>query len=254
MIKKRIIPTLLWSDNNLVKGVNFKDRRQVADMLTSIKIFNIRDVDEIIILDIDSTNLNKTPDLNSIIDFSKNISVPFTYGGGIKSFQDALDVLKSGADKVSLNSELYNDISILNKISKHTGSQSIVASVDFKKIDEKFRCVSNSGQKIHEINPIDFCKLCQDHGCGELLINAIDREGTMSGYDLEMIEKIRSNVSLPIIASGGAGSYQDMFDAFTKDISAVSASSIFSFTELTPTGAKKFLKKKKIDVRDGYRY
>ena len=188
MIKKRIIPTLLWSDNNLVKGVNFKNRRQVADMLTSIKIFNVRDVDEIIILDIDNTNLNKTPDLNSIIDFSKNISVPFTYGGGIKSFQDALDVLKSGADKVSLNSELYNDISILNKISKHTGSQSIVASVDFKKINEKFRCVSNSGQKIHEINPIDFASFV-DHGCGELLINAIDR-GTMSGYDLEMIEKL----------------------------------------------------------------
>lgn len=252
MIKKRIIPTLLWSDNNLVKGKNFSQRRQVADMLTSIKIYDARDVDEMIVLDINSTNLKTTPDLNSITDFSKNISVPFTYGGGIKCFKDALDVLKSGADKVSINSELYNDIDILNKISKYTGSQSIVASIDYKKIEGKFKCVSHSGQKVQENNPIEFCKLCQEKGCGEILINAIDREGTMTGYDLEMIERIKSQVTVPIIVSGGAGSYQHMFEAFKNDVSAISASSIFSFTEQTPTGAKKFLKERNINVRNSY--
>ena len=235
MIKTRIIPTLLWSNNNLVKGKNFKNRRQVTDILTGIKIFNSRDVDEIIILDIDATNLNQKPNLSLIKDFSKHISIPFTYGGGISNFNDALEILKNGADKISVNSILYRDLNIIEKIAKHIGSQSVVVSVDLKIINGKYKCVSNSGEKIHDIDPVQFIKSCEDKGCGELLLNSIDREGTMLGYDLEMLEKIEAKVSIPIIISGGAGNYNHMFDAIKRKASAVCASSIFSFTEQTPT-------------------
>lgn len=254
MIKKRVIPSLLWSNNNLVKGVNFNNRRQVADILTSIKIYNSRDVDEIIILDIDATEQKKSPDLEAIADFSKYITVPFTYGGGISNLENALDVLKNGADKICLNSIIYKNFDIIGEIAKHTGSQSIVASIDFKVVDGNYKCVSNSGKKIERYDPVELAEICEKEGCGELLINSIDQEGTMQGYNIDILEKINSKVSLPIIISGGAGNYDHMYQALKKNASAVCAATIFSFTEQTPTEAKKFLKKKKIDVRDGFRY
>lgn len=254
MIKKRIIPTLLWSENNLVKGVNFKNRRQVSDILTSIKIYNSRDVDEIVVLDIDATEKKISPDFESIINFSQYITVPFTYGGGIKTIDDALKVLRSGADKISLNTIIFKDNSIIKNLSRHIGSQSIVASIDYIHYEGKYKCVSNSGTKIQNIDPITLAKICEEQGCGEIIINSIDRDGTMEGYDLEFLDIIRQSISLPIIISGGAGNYDHMYKALKKNVSAVCASSIYNFTELNPTEAKKFLKKRNIDIRDGYKY
>jgi cyclase len=165
--------------------------------------------------------LELKPNLILISDYSKYISVPFTYGGGITDFNDAIDVLRSGADKISMNSILYKDINIIEKVAKHIGSQSIVASIDFKIIDGKYKCVSNAGKKIHNIDPIQFAKLCEDKGCGELLLNSIDLEGTMMGYDLKILEKIEAKVSVPIIISGGAGNYKHMYEAFKKKVKMI---------------------------------
>lgn len=254
MIKKRIIPTLLWSENNLVKGINFKNRRQVSDILTSIKIYNSRDVDEIIVLDINATDKRMGPDFDSIANFAQYMTVPFTYGGGIQSISDALKVLRNGADKISLNTIIFSDKSIIKNISKYAGSQSIVVSIDYLFYEGKYKCVSNSGKKIQKIDPVSLAKLCEDQGCGEILINSVDRDGTMLGYDLEFFDKIREAISLPILISGGVGEYDHMYKALKKNASAVCASSIYCFTELNPTEAKRFLKSRNIDIRDGYKY
>ncbi|MDA9876947.1 imidazole glycerol phosphate synthase cyclase subunit [Candidatus Pelagibacter sp.] len=254
MIKIRVIPTLLWQNSSLVKGINFKNRRIIADLLPSIKIYNLRDVDELIILDINATSEKRDPDKSSIIDFTNEMSVPFTYGGGIKSLNHARMILLSGADKISLNTILFEDIKILREISKLIGSQSVVCSVDVKKIDNEYFCFSNSGTKKQKKNFIEWLKIFEDNGCGEILLNSIDQEGTMTGYDFDLINIAKNKINLPIIVSGGAGNYEDMYKAIKHGASAVAASSMFQFSEQTPIGARKYLFKKGINVRDGFKF
>jgi imidazole glycerol-phosphate synthase subunit HisF len=254
MIKTRVIPTLLWQNSSLVKGVNFKNRRIIADLLPSIKIYNLRDVDELIILDVDASNEKRDPDKLSIIDFTNEISVPFTYGGGIKDLNHARMILLSGADKISLNTILFHDLRILEEISKLIGSQSVVCSIDVKKIDNEYYCFSNSGTRMQKKKFIDWLKIVEDNGCGEILLNSIDKEGTMSGYDLELLSLATNTINLPVIASGGAGVYEDMYKAINCGASAVAASSMFQFSEQTPIGARKYLFKKNINVRDGFKF
>tara|TARA_Y100000590_G_C15660486_1_gene992394 strand:+ start:169 stop:939 length:771 start_codon:yes stop_codon:yes gene_type:complete len=254
MIKTRVIPMLLWQDLSLVKGVNFKNRRKIADLMPSIKIYNGRDVDELIILDINASLENRSPDASSIIEFRNEISVPFTYGGGIKNLEHARKILFCGADKISLNTILYEDITVLKKISKLIGSQSIIASLDVKKIDNKYLCFSKCGTKLEKNEAIEWAKISEDNGCGEILLNSIDREGTMKGYDIELIELFSNKTNLPIIAAGGAGNYNHMLLAIKNGASAVAASSMFQFSEQTPTGARKYLYKNGVHVRDGFKF
>ncbi len=256
MLKVRVITTMLWNGTTLVKGNKFNNSRRAGSPITTIKIYNSRDVDEIIFFDIVSSKLKKHKiDINFYKELTDECSVPITIGGGIKKISNIDDLLFAGADKISVNSEIYNNPKFLDEAAKKFGSQTIVVCIDFKKYDnKKYKCVSFSGKKIHNKNPIDWAKECADRGAGEIILTSVDKDGLMNGYDCELIDKISSTINIPVVASGGAGNYKHMLEAFNSGASAVAASSIFHFTQQTPAEAKKFLKKKNIPVRKNFNY
>lgn len=254
MLKVRIIPTLLWKNFGLVKGESFDSWRRVGSVLPAIKLYNSREVDELVLLDIEATKTNTIPDIDSIKDLSVESSVPFTVGGGINKLDQVLSLLHAGADKVSVNSAIYENPYIITEVAKNFGTQCIVASIDVRKIEkDKYICFSHSGSKNTQEMPVNVAKRVEDLGAGEILITSIDLDGTMRGYDLELVESIVNSVNVPVIASGGCGSYQDMVDVILKSgASAVAAASIFHFTELTPSGAKQSLIDNNIPVRKNF--
>lgn len=249
MLKIRIIPSLLWKNHSLVKSINYNNWRHVGHLVPAVKVFNSRDVDEIIFLNITNQGSNEIIDLKLIEEVAKHCFVPLTVGGNIKNIFDVKNVIEKGADKISLNSILETNINLIKEISKNFGSQAIVISLDVRKIDNKYYCFFNGGKKKSSFDIYDFIKKIQDLGAGEILLNSIDNDGKMSGYDLNIIHKISKIISIPLIASGGAGKYEHLFEAISAGASAVSASSIFHFTEHTPEEAKQYLKKKGVLVR-----
>jgi len=254
MLKVRVIPTLLWKDFGLVKGVSFNSWRRVGTVLPAVKVYNSRDVDELIVVDITASNENMVPDFESVADFSEECFVPLTVGGGIKSLDHVLNLLHTGADKVSINTEAYHSPKIIDKAASLYGTQCVVASVDVKVLaDGSYRCFSHSGSLDTGKNPVEWAKEVVDRGAGEILLTSIDRDGTMLGYDLELIEQVVNAVNVPVIASGGAGSYQHMIEVVLQaGASAVAAASIFHFTEQTPTGAKQAMKSAGIPIRNNF--
>lgn len=250
MLKVRIIPTLLYSSSALVKGVSFDAWRVVDTVLPAIKVYNIREVDELILLDINATLNGTSPEFESIKEFSKECFVPFCVGGGIKTVDDIIQLLRSGADKVCINTEAYHNINLISESAKLFGSQCIVSSIDCKKIGNRYYCFSNNGKINTGILLEEWAKRVEEAGSGEIIITSIDNDGTMQGYDLDMIKKITDIVKIPVIASGGAGNYEDMYRAISNsNASAVAAASIFHFTQDTPKEAKLYLKEKGIPVR-----
>jgi cyclase len=254
MLKVRIIPTLLWKSFGLVKGESFDSWRQVGSVMPSIKVYNSREVDELILLDILTTEEDREPDYDSISDFSDECFVPLTYGGGVKSIEIIRKLLLSGADKVAINSYSYQMPELIREASERYGSQCIVASIDVKKNDQgDYECYSHSGQKPTGQDPVVWASKIEKLGAGEILLTSIDRDGTMLGYDIELVEQVSSAVRIPVIASGGAGEYEHMLDAIrTGGASAVAAASIFHFTEQTPAEARDFLAENSIPVRKTY--
>ena len=189
-----------------------------------------------------------------ISSLAMEMNIPFSYGGGIQNLNDAKNILFSGADKIILNSAIFENPDLINEISDYIGAQSVIVSVDVKKIDKDYFCFSHSGTKNRKINILDYLKYISNQEYGELILCSIDKEGTMQGYDLELIEIVSQFINVPLIASGGAGSYEDMLDALKAGASAIAAGSIFHFTEMNPSGAKKYLHKKGIKIRDGFKY
>lgn len=250
MLKTRVIPTLLWKDIGLVKGIGFNSWRRVDTVLPAIKVYNMREVDELILLDITSTNENREPDYESIKEFSQECFVPFTVGGGIKSIENIKKLLRSGADKVSINTEAFNNINLIKEGAKIFGSQCIVASIDAKKENGKYYCYSHSGTEFTGIEVSNWAKEVERNGAGEILITSMENDGTMQGYDIDLIKEVSKNVKIPVIASGGAGEYEDFYRAINEgNASAVAAASIFHFTEKTPKEAKIFLSSRGVPVR-----
>jgi len=249
MLKKRIIPILLYKKNSLVKGVQFDSSRIIGSVIPSIKIFNSRQVDEIIFIDIDSTR-NNIINFDLINDISKVCFSPLTVGGGIKTINDIRQLLANGADKVCINTSAYLNQNLIHEAVKLFGSQCIVISIDVKKINDKYICFRNSGSIQTEYDLISWLKIVNTFNVGEILITSIDKDGTMSGYDINLIKIVENNVKIPILASGGCSSYDNMLEAFTDtDVSALCMSSIFQFTECTPILAKNYLSENNINVR-----
>lgn len=251
-LKTRIIPTLLWKDYSLVKGEKFDSWRRIGSLLPAIKVYNQRDVDELILLDIAATSSNEV-DFNTLADIAKYCRVPLTYGGGINSLELAEKAFDTGIDKISINSASYYNPGIIRQVADCFGSQSIVASIDAKRAgDSYWECYSNSGTKKQLISVVEKAKELEGLGAGEIIITSIDRDGTLGGYDIDMIANVSQSVSVPVIASGGCMSYKDMEDAILiGGASAIAASSIFQFTQSTPLEAKDFLEKNGIPVRKG---
>jgi cyclase len=254
MLKIRVIPTLLWKDFGLVKGVGFDSWRRVGPVLPAIKVYNSRDVDELILVDITASIENYPPDHDSVSDFSEECSVPFTVGGGITNLQQIVSLLHAGADKVAINSVAYSDPNLVETAASRFGAQCVVVSIDAKRhADGRYSCYSHAATIDTTRLPVEWAKEVASRGAGEILLTSIDRDGTMLGYDLELIEQVAKAVDIPVIASGGAGNYEHMIEVVKNaGASAVAAASIFHFTEQTPAGAKNAMQAAGIPVRRNF--
>ena len=251
MLKTRVIPTLLWTNLGLVKGASVDSWRRVGPVLPAIKVYNSRDVDELILLDITASSEGREPDHDSVGDFSDECCVPLTVGGGITTLPQIASLLHVGADKIALNTAIYSNPDLVDAAARQFGTQCVVISIDARRLsDGRYTCMSYSGTRDVRRGPVEVAREMATRGGGEILLTSVARDGTMHGYDLELIEMVSAAVTVPVIASGGAGSYQHMVDAVQRaNASAVAAASIFHFTELTPDGAKTFLAAAGVPIR-----
>ena len=230
MLSKRIIPQLLCRGRKLIKGKQYQSWRSVGVAAQAVRIFQKRNVDELMLLDIGATAEGRGPDLKLIEELSEVCFMPLTVGGGIRTVEDAVAVLRAGADKVAIGAAGAGAISL---VSRAVGCQAVVAIVDY-----------SDPQACHL-----YAKDCEAAGAGEILLQCIDREGMMGGYDLETIERVAKNADIPVIASGGCGSYAHMLEAINAGADAVAAGALFQFTDCTPRGASRFLHQHNVEVR-----
>lgn len=254
MLKIRVIPTLLMREINLVKGPAFDSWRAVGAPMQSVKVFNRRDVDELILLDIAATPAGRGPDLLMIENLAKECFVPLTVGGGITKLDEIRSLLVAGADKVSINSAAYENPELITKASQVFGAQCIVAGIDYKNHNDGRReCYSHCGTQPTGLDPVSWAKRLEELGAGEIQLTCIERDSMMNGYDLLTVADVVNAVSIPVIASGGAGCYEDLEKAVRSGASAVSASSIYLFTQATPLEAKDYLAASGLAVRRTFR-
>mgnify|MGYP006081702461 CR=1 FL=1 len=250
MLKKRIIPLLLLMNDRLVKTVNFDKFKDVGNPVSTAKIFNDSDADELAILNINRNNRVSSSLIPVLKEISKECFVPIAAGGGISSIQDATDIIKNGADKIIINSICYDNYDFIKSLSNRFGKQAIVASVDVKKIDQKFNLFSNCGTILHKISLEEHLQRLIENDVGEIMINSIDCEGTMKGPDHELIVKVGNSSNVPIIYSGGVGNYDHIKNIFKMaNISAVACGSLFNFTDSNPIRIKSYLKSYNINLR-----
>lgn len=231
MLRTRVIPILLLKDSGLVKTVRFKNPKYIGDPINAVRIFNDKEVDELVFLDISATPNKRKPNFNLIKDIAGEAFMPFAYGGGITELRDIEKLFNIGVEKIILNSIVHKDPNLIKKAAEIFGNQSIVVSIDIKKtffFGQKIFTKCGS-VKLNE-NLIDFVKIYEQLGAGELIINSIDKDGTMSGYDIDLIKSISDNVNIPVVASGGAGNLNDFKTAVNEgNASAVAAGSMFVF-------------------------
>jgi cyclase len=226
----RVIPVLLIHNRGLVKSLKFKDYKYVGDPINAVRIFNDKEVDELAILDIDAGVENRVPDIKRIEEIASEAFMPIAYGGGITTAYQAKQILSAGVEKVILNRSAVKNHVLVTEIAKQFGSQSVVVSIDYKKnLFGKQGVYIENGKTNTGLDPLAFAKQMEDSGAGEILLNSIERDGSFSGYDLDMIEKISHSVNIPLIAVGGASSLSDFKQAAQRGASAVSAGSMFVF-------------------------
>jgi len=226
----RVIPVILLKNGGLYKTVKFKNPKYVGDPINTVKIFNEKEADELLLLDFNASAENRKPDFTKIAEIAGEAFMPMAYGGGIKSLDDAKKVFDCGFEKVVLSSILYEDASLINEIATIYGAQSVVGCIDVKKnFLGKKKVYTHSGSKNINKQPVDWAQYLEEKGIGEIIINNIDKDGLWSGYDLELVNQISSNVSVPVIACGGAGMFKDFQEAVSAGASAVAAGSMFVF-------------------------
>lgn len=240
-LKTRIIPTILIKNGLLVKGKQFNSWRSVGGVLQAIKVYSLRQVDEMIVLNVHSDQ----PDIELISEIASECFVPLTVGGGIRTIDDIRGLLKAGADKVAINTAAYDTPELISEAVSLFGRQCIVVSIDVKNGE----CYKSSGTVATGHKPEEWAQKMEKLGAGEILVTSIEQDGTMEGYDHNLIRKICLNVSIPVIASGGAKSCEDFFQALTHGAAALAAASIYHFTQITPLEVKTHLKERGVFVR-----
>lgn len=231
MLRPRIIPCLLVKDKGLVKTVQFTNSKYVGDPINAVRIFNEKEVDEIMIIDIDATTENREPDYQMIENLAAECRMPLCYGGGVKTVEQAQRIFSLGVEKVAISSEAINNPSLITAISDRVGSQSIVVVLDIKKGKKgNYEIWTHNGKNNTGKDAIEFSKIVESLGAGEIVINSIDNDGMMKGYDLYLIDKIRSKVHIPITALGGAGKIEDIGELIKRfGIIGAAAGSLFVF-------------------------
>jgi len=249
MLKNRIIPCLDVKNGRVVKGINFVDLKDAGDPVEQAKIYSEGGADEICFLDITASNENRDTIYDVVTRTSKNCFVPLTVGGGVRSIEDINKLLNCGADKVSINTAAVQNPKVVEESSIKFGSQCIVVAIDAKKNGESWEIFTHGGRNSTGIDVIDFAKKMEKSGAGELLVTSMDKDGTQSGYDIELMKKISSNANIPIIASGGVGTLDHLVDGINSGASAVLAASIFHYGTYSIKEAKQYLASKDIPVR-----
>jgi imidazole glycerol-phosphate synthase subunit HisF len=230
MKRIRIIPVLLLHKGNLVKSVKFKDYKYVGDPINAVRIFNDKEVNELVLIDIDASREKRAPDIKHITNIASEAFMPVAYGGGISNSTQVKEIFYNGVEKVIFNTAALEQPALITATANQFGSSSTVVSMDVKKtLLGSYKVYGSNGQKNTGKDPVSFAKEMESAGAGEIFINSIDADGTMSGYDTNLIKKIAESVSVPVIACGGAGSMQHFKDAVQAGASAVAAGSFFVF-------------------------
>ena len=249
MLKNRIIPCLDVKNGRVVKGINFVDLKDAGDPVEQAKIYSDGGADEICFLDITASNENRDTIYEVVERPSKNCFVPLTVGGGVRSIEDINKLLNCGADKVSINTAAVQNSKVVEESSKKFGSQCIVVAIDAKKNGENWEIFTHGGRTPTGIDAIQFANKMEGSGAGELLVTSMDKDGTQSGYDIDLMKKISSNVNIPVIASGGVGTLDHLAEGISAGASAVLAASIFHYGTYSIKEAKQYLASKDIPVR-----
>lgn len=232
MLRPRIIPCLLVREKGLVKTVKFSEGKYVGDPLNAVKIFNEKEVDELMILDIDATTNNREPDFELIRNIAIESRMPLCYGGGVKTVEQAKKIISLGAEKVAISSAAIENPQIISQIAKAVGTQSVVVVIDvkYRGVFKKAEVVIYNGSKPTGLHPFEFAKKCEELGAGEIVVNSVDRDGMMIGFDNKLIKEIREAISIPMTILGGASSLDDISSAIKNfGVIGVAAGSLFVF-------------------------
>ncbi len=251
MLAKRIIPCLDVKDGRVVKGLNFVDLRDVGDPVEAAKFYNESSADELVFLDITATHEQRKTVIDVVERTAREVFIPLTVGGGISSVETMHDLLRAGADKISINSAAIRDPELVARAADRFGSQCVVVAIDTKTMPDGARHVVINGGRIDTgVDAIEWAKKVEKLGAGELLVTSMDTDGTKKGYDLTTLDDICKAVNIPVIASGGAGTMEHFADAFEKtNVSAALAASLFHFREIDILELKRYLADRGIPVR-----
>jgi cyclase len=251
MLAKRIIPCLDVKDGRVVKGVNFVNLIDAGDPVENGAYYDNEGADELVFLDITASSDKREIILDMVKHVAETVHIPFCVGGGVRTVEDVRLLLENGADKVSINSQAVKNPDVITQASRRFGSQCIVVAIDAKRNDKgSWTVYLNGGRVPTELDAIDWAMKAEQLGAGELLLTSMDKDGTKSGYDIELTRKISEAVSIPVIASGGVGTLEHMYEGFTEGkADAVLAASIFHFREFTIAQTKDYLSNKGIPVR-----
>lgn len=249
MLKKRIIPLLLFKNNRLVKGVNFSNFRDVGDPVKSCMVYNDQDADEIIIFNIDGDK--GFYELSKILPLiTKSVFMPITIGGGVDCYEKAAFLIKNGADKICVNTSAYTDKYLIRDVSNDFGSQSVVVCMDVRFSEGDFHLFSSNGSKLEPVKVEDHILDVINSGAGEIILQSIDKDGSMLNYEMQLATLSREFFKTPFIISGGCKDYESIKDVFLKtNFSAVCCGSIFNFSDSSPLRAKSFLSNYEIPLK-----
>ena len=251
MLKSRIIPCLDVNNGRVVKGINFIDLKDAGDPVEQAEYYDKCGADEICFLDITATHENRNTIIDIVNRTAEKCFVPLTVGGGIRSIQNIRDLLLAGADKVSINSAAVNDIDFIKQASKKFGAQCMVVAVDAKKVSKnKWEIFTHGGRKKTGKDAVDFAVQAEKNGAGEILLTSMDKDGTKSGYDIDLLKSVTDKLNIPVIASGGVGNLEHLHEGIKKGgASGVLAASIFHYGEYTVQQAKEYLAFKDVPIR-----
>jgi imidazole glycerol-phosphate synthase subunit HisF len=231
MLRPRIIPSLLLHDKGLVKTVNFKSPKYVGDPINAVRIFNEKQVDELAIFDIDATVLGKEPDYVLIEKLANQSRMPLCYGGGVQTVEQAQKIFSLGIEKIALSSAVIKNPHLVTQIADRVGSQSVIVVLDIKKkLFGGYEVYTHNGKRATGINPVKFAKELEQLGAGEIILNSIDQDGVMKGFDMILIDKVAENISIPLTVLGGAGSLNDIEKVIDRHgVIGVAVGSLFVF-------------------------